>query len=253
MRRMLIACCVLGLTLALPAALSSAHAAGKEGEKHTPVYKYKAKKKEAEADLRKDKEKETLLELLLLGEVEHLERKHETNLISQAADQAIWTLLVFGALLFILWKYAWAPIRDGLHRREESIAQAFEEARLARAETETLRQELAAEKARANEEARQIRDDARRAADRMAADARAKGMADVQAEHDRKKRELAQMEAQAKQQMVIQTADLATLISAKVIHRQLNPDDHRQLLDEALAEFRQSAQARKHEYDSVHA
>src|SRR5205807_2109858 len=101
--------------------------------------------------------------LLAEGKVEKLEKKHgeEGGFLAQLADQAIWTVLVFGILLFLLWKYAWAPILGGLTQREQSIERAFEEARTARAETEQVKAELASEKAKAHEEVRRMFEEAR--------------------------------------------------------------------------------------------
>ena len=47
------------------------------------------------------------------------------------------------------------------------------------------------------------------------------------------------------QQIKEQAADLATLVSSKVMRRQLNAGDHRQLVDEALAEMSQTGNARQ--------
>ena len=46
---------------------------------------------------------------------------------------------------------------------------------------------------------------------------------------------------QALQDIRSQAVQLATLVSSKVIRRQLNADDHRQLVDEAVAELRQAS------------
>jgi F-type H+-transporting ATPase subunit b len=218
MRSILLTCCVLALFLA-PGVLPSAAA------------------KEEPAAHKKDDHKGG-------------QSKGPINL-NQWADQAIWTLVVFGALLFILWKFAWAPMRDGLVKRERSIRQAFEDARQAREETDRVRAELAGERARANDEARRIRDEARQAAERIKADLEARGKAEIEAERDRLHRELQTETAQAWAQLKDQTVAVAMLIAAKVIRRQLNPDDQRNLLSEALAEFRASAQGRREDLESV--
>jgi F-type H+-transporting ATPase subunit b len=53
-------------------------------------------------------------------------------------------------------------------------------------------------------------------------------------------REIAAARDQALQQIWNQTANLATQISAKLLRRQLTPDDNRRLVDEALAEIGQA-------------
>jgi len=152
-------------------------------------------------------------------------------------DLTIWTLLVFGALLWVLKKLAWKPMLEGLQGREARLRGALDEAHTARDEAQKLRAELQTEMGKIHDKMREMLDEARRdgqqTKDKMVAEARA----EIQAESERKRREI-QMEAeQAKQELRNQTAQLATLVSAKVIGRSLSADDHRGLVDEALAEL----------------
>ena len=42
---------------------------------------------------------------------------------------AVWTLVVFALVVFVLGKFAWGPILAGLTEREKFIRQSLEEAR----------------------------------------------------------------------------------------------------------------------------
>src|SRR5882757_3642634 len=57
-------------------------------------------------------------------------------------DLGIYTLIVFGLLLFILSKYAWPHIAEGLKKREAAIIGARDEAAKAKSEAEELRVKL---------------------------------------------------------------------------------------------------------------
>jgi F0F1-type ATP synthase membrane subunit b/b' len=74
---------------------------------------------------------------------------------------------------------------------------------------------------------------------------------EIQAERERLHREMELARDQALRQIWGQGAQLAALISAKVIRRQLTPDDHRQLVDEALAELRGAGAAHQRMVASV--
>jgi F-type H+-transporting ATPase subunit b len=175
------------------------------------------------------------------------------GLFKGALDLAIWTVVVFLLLLFVLGKFAWKPLIEGLDRREQAIHSAMREAQAARDEAARLREQLQAEMNKAQEAVRGLMDEARRNAEAMSAELVARGKADVAAERDRLHRELQIARDQALQQIWGQAAQLATLISAKAVRRQLNEDDHRRLLDEALAEFRSAGKERRKDYDSVRA
>ena len=71
----------------------------------------------------------------------------------------------------------------------------------------------------------------------------AKARAEIQAERERLRREIEMARDQALQELWKQAADLATMISAKAIRRQLSAEDHRRLVDEALTELQGAAKA----------
>jgi F-type H+-transporting ATPase subunit b len=70
-------------------------------------------------------------------------------------------------------------------------------------------------------------------------------------ERERLRRDISTARDQALQEIWNQTAQLATLISAKAIRRELTDEDHRRLVDEALAELRQASHERQHEVASI--
>jgi len=177
----------------------------------------------------------------------------EEGLFKGAVDVALWTIVVFLVLFFVLRAYAWRPIAEGLDRREQSIARDKQEADAARAEASRLREQLQAELAKANDQVRQMMDKARKDAETLAADLVARGKADLQEERNRLHRELTVERDQALNQIWTQSVQLATLISTRAVKRQLSEDDHRKLLDESLADFRQALAGRREDIESAHA
>jgi F-type H+-transporting ATPase subunit b len=155
-------------------------------------------------------------------------------------DLAVWTVVVFLLLLFVLSKYAWNPMLGALQKREENIRAAIDEAQRARDEAHQIREQLATERAKIAEETRAALDSARRDAQQLRDTMMAQGKAEIQADRDRLHREIQAETDAAVKKLWDQTAQLATLVSAKAIRRQLSPDDHRRLVDEALADLQKS-------------
>ncbi len=170
---------------------------------------------------------------------------------SRLLDLSLWTIVVFLILLWVLGKYAWGPMLKGLEAREHTIHSAVEEAHKAREETARLRDEVMRERAKAAEEARATIEQARRDAQKQADELRAKAVAEIQAERDRLRRDLELARDAALQELWAQTARLATLVSSRAIGRELNPDDHRQLVDEAIADLRRAGAERQREVAGV--
>lgn len=159
-------------------------------------------------------------------------------------DLAIWTLVVFLLLLFVLTKYAWNPMLGALQKRDDNIRSAIDEAKRARGEARQLREDLATERAKIAQERRIALDEARRDGQQLRETMLAQGKAEIQSERERLHRELSTATDQALKKIWEQTAQLATLISAKAIRRQLTPDDHHRLVDEALADLRKAEGSR---------
>jgi F-type H+-transporting ATPase subunit b len=173
----------------------------------------------------------------------YLERLQDTkpkDLFGKALDLAIWTLVVFLVLLFVLGRFAWKPMLQGLEQRENTIRSELEQAQTERKEAQALNERWKEEMAKAQDQVREMLDEARRNGQRASEELLNKAKADAQAERERGRREIALATDQALQQIAAQTADLAALVSAKAIRRELTPDDHRRLVDEALAELNQT-------------
>src|SRR5438552_4463034 len=155
----------------------------------------------------------------------------------------IWSIVVFVILLVVLKKYAWGPILEGLQKREHNIESAVRDAQQARDEAQRLRDQLQREVDKAHEKVRDILDESRRRAQQTTDEMIAKARTEIQAERDRLRREIEMARVQALQELWKQAADLATMISAKAIRRQLSAEDHRRLVDEALAELQGAGKA----------
>lgn len=225
------------LALAQPDKEHSDHKAPQEGKSRT--YKYHVDHKAEILDPSNPEQLQKFNEALKKGQIEgDIEAKKEVNILALKWDLGLWAIVVFLLLLFVLGRFAWKPILEGLQKREETIRSSVEEAKRTRDEMEQLRTKFKVEMDEAYAKIPLLMDEARRDAQQMAEEMRAKAVADIQAERQRLRHELEVARDQALQELWTQAAQLATLISAKAIGRSLTEDDHSRLLNEALEEMR---------------
>ena len=158
-------------------------------------------------------------------------------------DLGIFTLIVFGALCFVLFKYAWPKIADGLDKREARLLALKSDAEKAKQDAEDVRAQLHAEFATAQDKIRAMMDEARRDAEGLRVKERETGSREAAAERDRAKREIESAKDAALADLYQQSVDLATKLSAKALGRNITADDHRKLLDESLAELKSVTKA----------
>jgi F-type H+-transporting ATPase subunit b len=165
------------------------------------------------------------------------EEKKEMDIFGKSLDLAIWTWIVFFALLFILGKYAWGPMLEGLKKREHNIQSALEEAKRSQEESQRLRDDMSKQMADAQAKIKAAMDDARRDAQRTADELIAKAKNEIQAERQRLHREVGIARDQALEAISARTAELATLVASKALGRGIELRDHQRLIDEAIGEL----------------
>jgi F-type H+-transporting ATPase subunit b len=167
------------------------------------------------------------------------------NIFGWALDLTIWTIVVFLVLLFILGRFAWKPMLQGLEKRENDIHAAIEDARKAREEATRLREDVQAERNKIEDMRRDILQKAQADAQRTADEITTKAKAEMQAERDRLRRDMETAHDQALQDLYAQTVDLAALVSSKAMRREMTPEDHRRFVEEALADIRHAGNGQK--------
>jgi len=152
------------------------------------------------------------------------------QLVTPDIGLLFWMLVSFSIVLFLLRKYAWKPILDGLSSREESIANALNEAEKAKAEMAALTADNEALLKQARIERDNILKEAREMRDQMISDA--KGQAKVEADKMvSSAREAIQNEKQAAiTELKNQVALLSIEIAEKVIKSELSDSDKQKAL-----------------------
>ena len=152
-------------------------------------------------------------------------------------DLAFFTVIVFGLTLLILWRFAWKPIVEGLDRREKSIADHIDQARVDAEKAETTLKEYEMKLATAAEQATAILAEAKKEAeaakDRIvpeaqdeAQNAKQRALADIESAKEQAVRELAQ-----------KSVDSAVQLAGALVRKELTPDRHAQLIQESLDRF----------------
>ena len=164
------------------------------------------------------------------------EAEHEggADIFSGDVGNAVWTLVIFGLVVFVLGKFAWGPILNTLQTRESFIREALEKAKHDREAAEERLKEYEARLAASRAEATAIVEEGRRDAEvvKRRIEATAKEEADKMIE--RAKREIHIATDTATKELYTLSAKLATQLAARVIGRELTPQDHQRLISEAI-------------------
>lgn len=177
---------------------------------------------------------------------EHSASSDEGSFLAAQPTLAIWTFVVFVGLMFVLGKYAWKPLLEALHRREQHLEHVLLETERARNDSEALLAEHRRLMAKSAEDVRNILDkgrhDAQEAADRIVKTAQA----EAEAARQRAERDIASARDAALAEIWEKTADIAVSVAGRVLEKQLSGDDHRRLLDTAIMALPEIAKRNGH-------
>jgi F-type H+-transporting ATPase subunit b len=233
-------CTMLLVCLAVFGLVGCAKVKEEPAKKYLGMVRHGDLEVEKEFNLAEPQEVAELNQFLKEGKIDSLKAEKPPKILDISYDLGLWTIVVFGLLLFVLRKLAWTPWLEATQRREQSIQQALLEAQRAREESQRLRDQLQKEMDQSAEKVTKIMDEARADAQRATEEMLGKTRAEIQKERERLHREIGMARDQALHEIWNQTAQLATLVSAKAIRRQLSLEDHRRLVDDAIAELRQA-------------
>jgi F-type H+-transporting ATPase subunit b len=141
----------------------------------------------------------------------------------------------FILLMVVLTKLLYKPLVAKMDERTQAIKRSLDEAQAARAEAQREREEHAARIQAAHAEAQSIR----AAALKEAAEEQRRLVEAARQEADRlvanAKAELAQDVRRARQDLRQEVSDLAVQIAERLIKKSLRDDDHRRIVDDAIA------------------
>jgi F-type H+-transporting ATPase subunit b len=148
---------------------------------------------------------------------------------------ALWTVVIFVLLLWVLGKYAWGPILRGLQGREDYIRQAMEKAKGDRDEAEQRLREYEVKLAAARAEVDAILDEARRDADVVRQREEEKTRAEAEQMIARAKREIDVAQETALKELYARASHLATDAAGRILKREIKAEDHQRLIAESIA------------------
>ena len=171
------------------------------------------------------------------GEAGHGDEHDKPALLHWDVGSAFWSIIVFLILLIILRAAAWKPILAALQMREKFINDSLETAKLERERTEKMLKDF-------DEKARQARKEASDTVEEALRDAEAlrkRIHEDAQREAgemiSRAQRDIKLAQEKAVASIYHESVEIAANLAGKIVRKQLNPTDHRALLDESLAEI----------------
>jgi F-type H+-transporting ATPase subunit b len=154
--------------------------------------------------------------------------------ILPATDELVWGTLSFLVLLFLLWKFAFPAIKDGMNARTERIRADLAAAEGARTEAESVLEQHRQSVAGAKAEAGRIIEEARQAAEALKRDQEARLQAELAEMRARAAADIESAKAQAVADLQSDVAQLAVGAASVIVHRNLDAATQAQLVEDYI-------------------
>ncbi len=164
-------------------------------------------------------------------------------LITPSVGLMIWTLLLFGISMYILWKLAFPRISEALDRRQHAIEESIDHAERVRREADDLLDEYRGRLREARDQAEQIIERARKSGEAHEREATEHAQQRRDQLMEQTKRDIESETRRAIQEIRREVADLTVLATEKVTRKVLDEEDQRRLVEDALSDLDFSALA----------
>lgn len=153
---------------------------------------------------------------------------------------AIWTIVVFLTLLFLLKKFAWGPLLRALEARQEKIQKSLDDAQKAQQELERLNRESADIIKKAHADAESIVSKSYADAEKLRDEMKLKAREEAEAIFRDARSQIETETGKALRQIRSEIADMSVMVASKLIQRNFTREDNNELIEETLKQIETS-------------
>ena len=153
------------------------------------------------------------------------------NPILPETNEIIWSIISFGLLVILLWKFALPPLKKAMEARTERIRTNLDDAERVKSEAQGILDEYQRQLADARNEANRIIEEARQTAESLRRDLMDRAEAEVAELRQRSTDEIQAAKDRALADLRAQVASIAVGAAEKIVERSLDRETNVQLVE----------------------
>lgn len=161
-------------------------------------------------------------------------------LLTPQLGTIFWTVVTFVLLVWLLRRFAWGPLLGAIDAREQAIRASFDQARAQREEADSLLKQQRGLLAEARRERALAVEQGRGDAEKVKAEIMEEAKRQREQLLKQTEAQLATGLRQARAELRSEAADLVIQAAQKLLARNLDPQTHRKLVEEYLADLERS-------------
>jgi F-type H+-transporting ATPase subunit b len=157
------------------------------------------------------------------------------NPIAPSVPELVWGVLSFAVLFFVMYKFAYPPVKKAMEARTERIRATLDDADKAKSDAQSLLEEYQRQLADAKSEANRIIEESRQTADQLRKDLIAKAEADALELRQRATADIESAKNRALDELRTQLTTLAIDLAEKVVEHNLDRPTNEALVESYIA------------------
>ena len=161
----------------------------------------------------------------------------DRNIFNADIGNFIFTLIIFGLVVYLLGKFAWKPLLNVLNEREATIRTSLLTAKQEREQAERLLAEYQVQLDKARDEAAALVAEGRKDADALRQNLKEDAQKESEQIIVRARREIQLATDSARKELHDEAAELAVRVAGRIIRKELSAADHKNLVAESLKEM----------------
>jgi len=152
----------------------------------------------------------------------------------------IWTIITFVLLVIVLGKFAWKPLLQALHSREQEIADSLKKAEEARKDAARMMNENKIAMEKASTETARLIAEGRAMAEQLKSDIVAKANESAKKMLEQAKDEITREKESAMSQLRSEVAELSILVAEKILDESLDGVKQKKMVDKVLQQLQKN-------------
>jgi F-type H+-transporting ATPase subunit b len=157
------------------------------------------------------------------------------NPIAPSVPELLWGVVSFAVLFFVMYKFAYPPVKKAMEARTERIRSSLDEADKAKSDAQGVLEEYQRQLADAKNEANRIIEESRQTADQLRKDLIAKAEADALELRQRATADIEAAKDRALDELKTKLATMAIDLAEKVVEANLDRPTNERLVESYIA------------------
>ena len=157
------------------------------------------------------------------------------NPILPSVPELVWGTLAFAIVFFLMWKFAFPSVKNGMDARTERIRESLSTAEQAKNDAQAVLDEYQRQLADARNESNRIIEEARQTAEALRRDLMARAEADAAEVRTRATADIEAAKDRAMEELRSQLTQLTLQLTELVVKRNIDRDANTRLIDDYIS------------------